>query len=198
MGFESDPITGTKQAALRQGSWKLLVGNPSQNPGQNGWKPPPTWEGNDEGDETTRPSASRRRRKEERAWLAPDCEPCTFTRANLTTGVCLFNVEADPEEVSGRTVWDDARSVDRSTPVDGFESQLNTGSPLHTSALQSGNRQAGARTPAPRSTRGVQPHQRAREVPTARRALRPCPLQQRVCGVGREVKFVILVHTQGV
>ena len=26
------------------------------------------------------------------------CHPCTFTRENLTTGVCLFDIEDDPTE----------------------------------------------------------------------------------------------------
>lgn len=88
MGLDSDPLTGTQQAALRSGPWKLLVGNPSQNVGQNGWVPPPTWK-----DE-------KRRQQSKQKGPGPECAPCTFTRQNLTTGVCLFNVEDDPEEVS--------------------------------------------------------------------------------------------------
>ena len=30
--------------------------------------------------------------------MEPLCEDCKFTKENLTTGVCLFNIEEDPEE----------------------------------------------------------------------------------------------------
>jgi len=99
MGLDLDLVTGTKQAALRQGPWKILVGNPSQNVAQNGWVPPPCLEK----DTKAPPSPP----------LAPPCAPCTFTRKNLTTGVCLFNVEEDPEEVRA-TVWLIESCIDRS------------------------------------------------------------------------------------
>jgi len=76
-----DPLTGTKQAAIRQGPWKLILGAPGQNINQDKWTPPPHW--------TPPPSKHRQGSK---------CESCTFTRENLTTGVCLFNIEEDPEE----------------------------------------------------------------------------------------------------
>jgi hypothetical protein len=91
MGLDADPVTGTKQAALRKGPWKILVGNPSQNLAQNGWVPPPCVV-EKAGKVPPRP-------------LAPPCAPCTFMRANLTTGVCLFNVDEDPEEVRTILLW---------------------------------------------------------------------------------------------
>lgn len=82
-----DPLTGTKQAALRQGPWKLLLGAPGQNINQDKWTPPPHW--------APTPSASD---KDGRHVVTAPCDSCKFTRENLTTGVCSFNIEKDPEE----------------------------------------------------------------------------------------------------
>jgi len=79
-----DPFTGTKQAAIRQGPWKLLVGAPGQNIHQDKWTPPPNWAPPDE--------------KGRKPAVAPLCEDCKFTKENFTTGVCLFNLKDDPEE----------------------------------------------------------------------------------------------------
>ncbi len=81
MGLDTgDPLTGTKQAAIRRGPWKLLLGAPGQNVRQDTWVPPPKWT----------PGKPRP--------LAPPCMPCKFTQENLTTGICLFNIDNDPEE----------------------------------------------------------------------------------------------------
>lgn len=86
---DEDPLTGTKQAALRQGPWKLILGAPGQNANQDGWIPPPKW----------KPGKKELEKKaREAARLSPECKPCKFTRQNLTTGVCLFDVENDPTE----------------------------------------------------------------------------------------------------
>ena len=79
-----DPLTGTKQAAIRQGPWKLLLGAPGQNIYQDKWTPPPHW---------TPPG-----KKGSKLAVSPLCGNCIFTKENLTTGVCLFNIEDDPEE----------------------------------------------------------------------------------------------------
>lgn len=112
MGLEEDPVTGTKQAALRKGPWKILVGNPSQNLNQNGWVPPPTEMGarKRRGTGTGNGRAVEQQQGQQQG-LAPPCAPCTFARTNLTTGVCLFNVEEDPEEVCRGSI--DRSSVGR-------------------------------------------------------------------------------------
>lgn len=86
MGMDSgDPLTGTKQAAIRRGPWKLLLGAPGQNVNQDKWIPPPDWSGQGQEDVLAKIYGGK-------------CEICRFTQENITTGVCLFNIEKDPQE----------------------------------------------------------------------------------------------------
>lgn len=48
---------------------------------QDGWIPPPDFK---------HPPVS----------VRPGCQPCRFDWTNMTTGLCLFDVENDPTEVS--------------------------------------------------------------------------------------------------
>lgn len=115
IGLELDPIGGTKQSALRVGAYKLLVGAPGQWYGHDGWIPPPGLnashdqqavhpeggQGGDEEDyELLPPSGGSGGAAAVKLGAPMHCAECHFTPDNLTTGICLFNIELDPLEVS--------------------------------------------------------------------------------------------------